>query len=178
MTTWQVDSAHTSAEFAVRHLMISTVKGHFTDITGTVAFDESDPSVVDVNITIQTASIDTRQPQRDDHLRSADFFDVAKYPTITFHGKRLDGDPSDAFALTGDLTIHGVTKPITLSVAAEGRGPDPFGGAERAGFSATGKLDRRDYGLVWNMATEAGGIAVGHDVKLTLDLELVKPKVA
>jgi polyisoprenoid-binding protein YceI len=171
-TRWNVDAAHSAIEFAVRHLMLSTVKGHFTDFSGTVTADESNPSSSQIEVTIQVASIDTRQPDRDGHLKSADFFDVEKYPTITFKGKRVSGDVKGDFTLTGDLTMHGATKEITLDVTHEGRGIDPWGN-DRAGFSAKGKLDRRDWGLTWNQPLQ-DGVAVGHEVKITLDVEIVK----
>jgi polyisoprenoid-binding protein YceI len=170
---WNIDPAHSNVEFSVRHLMISTVKGRFAEVVGSVVADESNLSSVTVDVTIQVASIDTRQPDRDAHLKSGDFFDVEKYPTITFKGTRITGDYTGDFQLHGNLTIHGVTKPIVLDVTAEGRGKDPWGG-ERIGFSAKGKIDRRDFGLTWNQALEAGGVAVGHDVKISLDLEVVK----
>jgi polyisoprenoid-binding protein YceI len=171
-TRWNVDAAHSAIEFAVRHLMLSTVKGHFTDFSGTVAADEANPSSSQIEVTIQVASINTRQPDRDAHLKSPDFFDAEKYPTITFKGKRVSGDIKGEFKLTGDLTMHGATKEVTLDVTAEGRGIDPWGN-DRAGFSAKGKLDRRDWGLTWNQPLQ-DGVAVGHEVKLTLDVEIVK----
>jgi polyisoprenoid-binding protein YceI len=170
---WNIDPAHSLVEFSVRHLMISSVKGRFSDISGFVIADESDLSGVQVNVTIKVASIDTRQPDRDTHLKSADFFDVEKYPDITFKGTHVKGDHLSEFELHGNLTMHGVTKPIVLEVTSEGRGKDPWGG-ERLGYSAKGKIDRRDFGLVWNQSLETGGVAIGHDVKISIDLELVK----
>ena len=170
---WNIDPAHSNVEFSVRHLMISTVKGRFSEFTGVVVADASDLSDFALDVTIQTASIDTRQPDRDTHLKSADFFDVAKYPTIVFKGSHITGDHMSEFELHGNLTMHGVTKPIYLEVTAEGQGKDPWGN-ERLGYSAKGKIDRRDFGLTWNQALEAGGVAVGHEVKISIDLELVK----
>jgi polyisoprenoid-binding protein YceI len=170
---WNIDAAHSHVEFAVRHLMISTVKGRFGDVSGYLIIDENDPSGVQVDVTIKVASIDTRQPDRDAHLRSPDFFDADKYPDITFKGSHVDGDDMTEFVLNGNLTMHGVTKPVALNVNEEGRGKDPWGN-ERVGYSATGKIDRRDFGLTWNQNLETGGIAVGHDVKISLDLELIK----
>jgi polyisoprenoid-binding protein YceI len=170
---WNIDPAHSNVEFSVRHLMISTVKGRFSDVSGSVIADESDLSGVKIDVTIKAASIDTRQPDRDAHLRSADFFDVEKYPDIVFKGSHIKGDHMSEFELHGSLTMHGVTKPIVLEVNAEGRGKDPWGG-ERLGYSAKGKIDRREFGLNWNQALETGGIAVGHEVKVSIDLELVK----
>src|ERR1700722_11033541 len=170
---WNIDPAHSHVEFSVRHLMISAVKGTFKDIAGTVVADESDLSAVSIDVTIQVASIDTRQPDRDTHLKSPDFFDAAKYPTITYKGTHIKGDHMSEFQLHGNLTMHGVTKPVALDVTAEGRGKDPWGN-ERIGYSASGKIDRRDFGLTWNQALETGGVAVGHEVKIHIDLEIVK----
>ena len=171
-TTWKIDPAHTSVEFSVKHMMIATVKGRFADLSGTVVVDEANPTGGRADITINAASIDTREAQRDTHLKSAEFFDVEKFSTITFRSTRLDGD-GQAFKMIGDLTIHGVTRPITLDVTHEGRGKDPWGG-ERVGYAATGKIKRSDYGLTWNAALETGGFLVGDDVKISLDIELVK----
>jgi len=175
--TWQIDSAHTDAAFAVKHLMISTVRGHFGAVSGTVTVDENDPKSAKVDVHIDTKSIDTRQGQRDEHLRSADFFDVANHPEIHFVSTRIEGDPRGEFKLTGDLTIRGTTRPITLDVTSEGSGDDPWGNL-RAGFSATGKLRRADFGLTWNQALEAGGVVVGDEVKITIDVEMTRAKEA
>lgn len=172
-TTWAVDPAHSNVEFSVRHLMISTVKGRFADVKGTVVTDELTPTRAVVDITIGVASIDTREAQRDAHLRSGDFFDAEQFPSLTFHGTRLDGAVNGAFKLAGDLTIRGVSREVVLDVTAEGRGKDPWGG-ERAGYSATTKIKRSEFGLTWNQLLETGGVAVGDDVKITLDLELIK----
>jgi polyisoprenoid-binding protein YceI len=173
VTTWKVDSAHTSVEFAVRHLMITTVKGRFADVSGIVKSDETDPAKGEVDIYINAASIDTREAQRDAHLRSADFFDVETYPTITFRSTRIDNAGGDRLTLIGDLTMHGVAKEVALAVKVEGRAKDPWGG-ERAGFSATGTVKRSDFGLTWNQLLETGGLAVGDEVKIALDVELIK----
>ncbi len=173
VTTWKIDPAHTQVEFAVKHMMITTVKGRFSDVTGEIQHNDAAtfPNSK-VTIEINVASIDTREPQRDQHLRSADFFDVDKYPKITFRSTKIDG-AVEGFKLTGDLTIHGVTRPLTLDVTYEGRGKDPWGG-ERIGFSGTGKIKRGDFGLTWNAALETGGFLVGDDVKLSVDIEAVK----
>jgi len=171
--TWTIDPTHATVEFAVRHLMISTVKGRFSDVSGVITTDESDPALTSLDVTIAAGSLDTRQADRDTHLRSADFLDVERFPTIRFEGRRLDGDLGTSFRVVGDLTIHGVTREVTLAVTSEGRGRDPFGPGERAGFSATTTIDRRDFGLTWNMALEAGGVAVGHDIKISIDVEVV-----
>jgi len=173
LTIWNIDPAHTHVAFAVRHLMISTVKGRFTDIKGTVKSHDADPARGEVDIEIGVASIDTREPQRDAHLRSADFFDAERFPEITYKSRRIDGVQGDRFKLVGDLTIHGVTREVTLDVTSEGRARDPWGG-ERAGFTATTKIKRGDFGLTWNQALETGGVLVGDEVKITLDVELVK----
>ena len=171
--TWQLDPAHTNIEFAVKHLMIATVRGRFGSAQGTVQVDETNPRAAQVDITIDAASVDTRQEQRDAHLRSPDFFDVARFPTIRFVSRRIEGDSQGEFQLIGDLTIRGVTKEVAVSVSNEGQGIDPWGN-NRAGFTASAKIDRRDFGLTWNQALETGGFAVGHEVKLTIDAELFR----
>jgi polyisoprenoid-binding protein YceI len=170
-TKWQIDQAHSNVEFAVRHLMISNVKGRFGDIAGAITLDPENPRSALVDVTLQTASIDTRQEQRDAHLRSADFLDVEKWPTITFRGKRVDGDTDSEFRLYGDLTIRDVTRPIVLDVTKEGEGADPWGN-QRTAFSATTKINRRDFGLTYNMALETGGVVVGEEIKISVDVEL------
>ena len=171
--TWQLDPAHTNIEFAVKHLMIATVRGRFGGVQGTVQVDESNPRTATVDVTIDAASVDTRQEQRDGHLRSPDFFDVAQFPTIRFVSRAIEGDPRAGFRVIGDLTIRGVTKEVTVNVSTEGQGVDPWGNL-RAGFTASAKIDRRDFGLTWNQALETGGFAVGHDVKLTIDAEFFR----
>jgi polyisoprenoid-binding protein YceI len=171
-TIWAVDPVHSSVEFAVRHLMITTVKGRFAEVQGDVVLDALDPAGSSANITIAVASIDTREPQRDAHLRSADFFEVDRYPTMTFRSTRVAGHSPEAFTLIGDLTIHGVTREVALDVTSEGRSKDPWGG-QRAGFSATTRIKRSDYGLTWNQLLETGGLAVSDEVKISLDVQLV-----
>ena len=173
VTIWTIDAAHTSVEFAVKHLMIATVKGRFGDVEGTLTVQGDDASTAKVEATIDTRSIDTRSEQRDTHLRSADFFDVEKHPKILFRSTKVERTGKSTLKLTGDITIRGVTKPISLDVTEEGRAKDPWGG-ERAVFSATGKLRRGDFGLTWNQALEAGGVLVGDDIKLAIDVEFVK----
>jgi polyisoprenoid-binding protein YceI len=173
-SSWRIDPAHSHVEFAVRHLMISSVKGAFGDVQGTVWVAESDPRTVLVDIAIQVASIDTRQEQRDAHLRSPDFFDAAKFPTITFRSRRIQGNPLEGdFHLTGDLTVRGITREVTLDASPEGRLTDPWG-EERAGFSAHAKIDRTDFGLTWNQALEAGGVLVGNEIKISIEVELIR----
>jgi polyisoprenoid-binding protein YceI len=171
-TTWKIDPVHSNVEFAVKHLMISTVKGSFTDVEGEIVIVDGDPARSSVTATLKAASIDTRTGQRDDHLRSADFLDAVNFPEITFKSTRISGDKSE-FKVVGDLTIRGVTRPVTLDVTNEGAGKDPWGG-DRVAFSGTTKLDRRDFGLTWNQAIEAGGVLVGNDVKVSIDVQAVK----
>lgn len=171
-TTWTIDPAHSSVEFAVRHLMITTVRGRFTGVKGTLVTDDRDPSKSAVDVVIDAATIDTREPQRDAHLRSADFFDVETFPTLTFRSTGLEGAPGDSFRLAGDLTIHGVTRPVVLDVQSEGRVKDAWGGL-RAGFTAATKIRRSEFGLTWNQLLEAGGVTVSDDVRISLDIQLV-----
>jgi polyisoprenoid-binding protein YceI len=169
--TWQIDPAHTNVEFAVKHLMISNVKGRFGDVNGTLSGRLEDPADFTLDVTIDTQSVDTRQAQRDAHLRSPDFFDVEKFPTIRFLGKSIKGDVTDEFKLVGDLTIRDVTREVTLDVTNEGSLTDPWGNA-RIGFSAKTRIDRKDFGLQWNQALEAGGFVVGDEIKISVDVEL------
>ena len=171
-TTWTIDPAHAEIGFAVRHLMIATVRGRFGAVSGTVTVDEENPHNSKLDVTVDVNSIDTRQEMRDNHLRSADFFDVENHPTMHFLSKRIEGDVHGEFRVVGDLTIRGITREVALTATLEGRTRDPWGN-ERAGFSATGKINRRDFGLNWNQALETGGVMVGDEVKLTIDVELV-----
>ena len=171
-TTWTIDNSHTLAEFSVRHLMISTVKGRFGEVSGKVVADDADPSRAQIEATINVASIDTREAQRDAHLRSADFFDAENFPTLTFRGTRVE-KAGDGLKVTGDLTIRGTTREVVLDVTSEGRVTDPWGG-QRAGYSAKTKIKRSDFGLTWNMALETGGVVVGDEIKIALEVELVK----
>ena len=169
-----IDAAHTNVEFAVKHMMISTVRGRFGDVKGTVEIPEIGEPKVDV--TIATASIDTRNEMRDTHLRSADFFEVEQYPEIRFTSTKAVRS-GDGWKLTGDLTIKSVTKPVTLVVTDEGAGVDPWGN-EKLGFSAVARFNRGDFGLTWNAALETGGVLVSDEVKLTIDAQLVKQQAA
>ena len=173
LTTWSIDPAHSHVEFAVKHLMISTVKGRFGVVRGTVRIDGADPGKGQAEIEIDADSIDTRETQRDAHLRSADFFDTGQFPKIVFRSTRISDIAGDRFKLVGDLTIHGVTREVALDVTAEGRGKDPWGG-ERAGFSATTTIKRSQFGLTWNQVLETGGFVVGDDIKISLDVQIVK----
>jgi polyisoprenoid-binding protein YceI len=175
-TTWQIDAAHTGVELAVKHMMFTTVRGRFKDVKGTVEVDEQDPAHSTVNVEIAAASLDTGVADRDGHLRSADFLDVESHPTVTFRSTRVEGsfrNAGDAFRITGALTIRGVTKEITLEGTFEGIGKDPWGGT-RAGARASAKIDRRDWGLVWNQALETGGILVANDVRIEIEVQAVK----
>lgn len=172
-STWNLDATHTSVGFSVKHLMISTVRGHFSDITGTVITGDSDLANAKVDVRIATGSVDTRAEQRDAHLRSADFFDAEAFPEITFTSKRVEKGGKADFRLVGDLTIRGITREIALDVADEGRGTDPWGGS-RAAFSLRGKLNRNDFGLTWNQALEAGGVLVSDEVKIEAEVQFVK----
>ena len=175
-TTWTVDAAHSTAEFSAKHMMITTVKGRIADVRGTITLDETAPDRSTVEVELDAASIDTRSEQRDGHLRSADFLNVEEFPTITFRSRRLEGatDREGAsFRVVGDLTIRGVTHEVVLDATYEGRGRDPWGG-ERVSFSATGKLDRRDFGLTWNAALETGGVLVSNDVRLAIEVQAVR----
>jgi polyisoprenoid-binding protein YceI len=172
-TTWSIDPAHSSVEFAVRHLMISNVKGRFSDVKGSLVGNEAGTAEASVEVSIGVQSIDTREAQRDAHLRSADFFDVDHFPEMTFRSTRAERLGEGRFPLAGALTIHGVTRDVVLDVTSEGRTTDPWGG-ERAGFAATTRIRRSDFGLTWNQILEAGGVVVGDEVKVSIDVELVK----
>jgi polyisoprenoid-binding protein YceI len=175
---WTIDPAHSAAHFSVRHLMISNVRGEFTKVTGTAVIDPVNTANSTVEVTIDANSINTREPQRDEHLRSADFFDVANHPTLTFRSTRIEAKGADELKLTGDLTIRGVTKEVTFDV--EGPTPaikDPWGNM-RAGITAATKINRKDFGVAFNALTETGGIMVGDEVKITLEAELIQQTAA
>lgn len=169
---WKLDPAHTHVEFAVRHLMISRVKGEFTDVEGSVRVQGDDISTAKLSVSIDADSIDTRVEQRDEHLRSPDFLDVESFPKLTFESTSVERVDDEHLKVTGDLTIRDVTREVVLDVTERGRATDPWGG-ERAGFGATTTIDRTDFGLTWNQALETGGVLVGDEVKITLDAELV-----
>ena len=175
-TRWEIDPAHTTVEFAAKHMMIATIKGYFSEMSGTIEADETHPDQSTVEATIDAASIDTRTEQRDTHLSSVDFLDVENYPIITFRSKRVEGasgKSGDEFKVIGDLTIHGTTREVTLDVINEGKIRD-LDGKERAGFSATTMVDRRDFGLTWNQALEAGGVLVGNEISISIEAEAVE----
>jgi polyisoprenoid-binding protein YceI len=175
MTTnnWNLDTVHSGINFTVRHMVVSKVRGRFAKFTGTVALDESDITRSSVEATIDVSSIDTGTAQRDDHLRSADFFDVERFPEIRFLSTRIEKVSGDRYRLTGELTIHGVTRSIALETEYGGRGKDPWGN-ERVGFTAKGAIDRKDFGLVWNQALETGGVLVSDRVELELEVQAVR----
>ena len=172
ITIWNIDPAHSNAQFSVRHMMISNVKGEFTKVSGQVRFDPGKPETLSAEAAIDVSTINTREHDRDNHLKSPDFFHVEEFPTITFKSKRAEKS-SDGVKLTGDLTIHGVTRQVTLNV--EGPTPptkDPWGNT-RVGASAATKINRKDFGLTWNQALETGGVLVGDEIKITIDVELL-----
>jgi polyisoprenoid-binding protein YceI len=175
---WKIDPPHSSAQFAVRHLTISTVRGAFTKVGGTVQLDDQDITKSSVEVTIDAASVDTRVPDRDEDLRSDRFFEVAKYPTITFKSKKVEQVAVGKFKITGDLTIHGTTKEVVLDVdgpTAPVRDPK---GNQRAAISATTKINRQDYGVKFNAKMDNGGLVVGDEVSITIDVEMVKSAAA
>jgi polyisoprenoid-binding protein YceI len=174
--TYKIDPAHSGATFAIRHLMISNVRGQFGNITGTVEYDPQNLAATKVAASIDVSTVDTRQPKRDAHLKTADFFDVEKFPTMTFVSKRLMPAAPGKLKLLGDLTLHGVTREIALDV----EGPTPemkdSRGVVRMGASATGKLNRKDFGMNYQQPLDAGGVALGEEVSITIDLELIRAK--
>lgn len=174
--TWNIDPDHSSIGFKIRHLMVSNVKGHFDKYSGVVDIDDKDITKSKAEVSIDTASINTNVQKRDDHLRSADFFDVATYPTMKFVLKKVAVTGKDKLKVTGDLTLHGITREVILDV--EGPTPeikDPWGNIRR-GAVATTKINRKDFGVVWNKALEAGGVVVGDEVNITLEVEMIKAK--
>lgn len=173
-TTWNLDSVHSIAEFKVKHMMISNVKGQFTGISGTLLLDGEDITNSRIEASIDASSVNTRDAQRDAHLKNADFFDVEKFPTLTFQSTGVKRSGDDELAVTGKLTLHGITREVVFKVEGPtAAGKDPWGNT-RIGLSAVTKINRKDFGLTWNAALEAGGVLVGEDVTITLDVEFVK----
>ena len=173
-TTWTIDPDHSNVGFKVRHLMVSNVKGNFDKHTGTVEINDKDITKSKVEVSIDTNSVNTNVQKRDEHLRSADFFDVAKYPTMTFVSKKVAKAGKDKLKVTGDLTLHGVTKSVVLDVEGPTKeSKDPWGNF-RKGATATTKINRKDFGLVWNAALETGGVAVGEEITIVLEIEMIK----
>jgi polyisoprenoid-binding protein YceI len=174
---WNIDGSHSTAEFTVRHLMITNVRGRFGKVAGTIDYDPAKPEASSITASIDTTSIDTREDKRDAHLKSADFFDVEKYPTLEFKSKKV-AKSGDGFTATGDLTMHGVTKEVTLEVnEISAATKDPWGN-QRIGASAHTKINRKDWGLGWNQLLEAGGVAVGENVKISLEISMVAAPTA
>lgn len=173
-STWTVDPAHSSAEFSVKHMMVTNVKGSFNIKDGTVNLDDKDITKSTVEATLDAASVNTANAKRDEHLRAPDFFDTTKFPTITFKSKKVEKAGEGKLKVSGDLTMHGVTKPVVLDVTGPTKeSKDPWGNT-RTGVEATTKLNRKDFGLTYNTALETGGVAVGEEVSVTLDLSLTK----
>lgn len=173
-SVWEIDPAHSSTLFAVRHLMVSTVRGEFGKVIGTVTLDENDPTKSSIEATIDTTSINTRNAKRDEHLKGPDFFEVEKYPTITFQSKKIEAVGEGTFKVTGDLTMHGVTKEVVLDVeGATTPVKDPMG-RMKLGGGATTTLNRKDFGIVYNRTLETGGILIGEEVEVTIDVELTR----
>jgi len=174
MSTYQIDPAHSTAQFVARHMMITNVRGAFSNVKGTIGWDAGNPGSSSIEAVIDATTIQTQEAARDAHLKSADFLDVEKYPTITFRSTSVESAAEDELNVKGDLTIHGVTKPVVLKVegpTAEGK--DPWGNA-RIGASATTKIKRSEFGLTWNAALETGGILVGDDLRIELEVSLIK----
>jgi polyisoprenoid-binding protein YceI len=172
MATWKLDTAHTVAAFSARHMMVTTVRGTLGTISGTIEFDPANPAASSIEATIDTAGLSSGMADRDNHLRSADFLDVANYPTITFKSTRVEPKDDKTAKVYGDLTIRGITHPVVVDAEYIGQIVSPFGDT-RVGFSGTTKINREDWGLTWNVAIEAGGMLVGKDVKIELDAEAI-----
>jgi len=174
VTTWKLDPAHSVAEFKVKHMMISNVKGTFTGLSGTLQLDETDRTHSTVEALIEVGTINTGDAQRDGHLKSADFFDAEKFPAITFKSTNIDSTGGPDYEVTGDFTLRGVTKPVVFKVEdVSTPSKDPWGN-QRIGLSATTKINRKDFGLGWNAALETGGVLVGEDVTITLEVQFIK----
>jgi polyisoprenoid-binding protein YceI len=171
--SWQIDPAHSQIQFSVRHMMISNVRGRFENFTGAIEFEEKDPTRSLVEVQIETASINTRETQRDSHLKSPDFLNAEKYPYLSFKSKRVEKIDDSHGRVIGDLTIRDVTKEVALDVEYAGQAKSPWGTVS-AGFSATAKINRKDWGLTYNQVLETGGVMVGDVVNITIDLEIVK----
>lgn len=173
MAQWKIDPAHSSAEFTVKHMMITTVRGNFSGIEGVISFDMDNPAAASVEATIPADTIDTGVEDRNNHLKSPDFFDVATYPTLSFKSLDLKLHDDKSGTLTGQLTMQGVTQKVTLDVAYIGESSNPMTGDRTVGFEASTKLNREDFGLTWNVALESGGVLVSKDVKVSLDIQAV-----
>ena len=174
-STWTIDPAHSSAEFAVKHLMVSTFKGNFRSLEGTVHLDEDNPASSSVVASVDVASVDTQNPERDAHLRSDDFFNADLYPKMTFRSTRVEQVGEKNWKVIGDLTIRDVTKEVVLDTEYEGRIVDPWS-SERIGFAARTELSRKEFGVRWNTLLESGGVVVGDKVRIGLNIEIVRPQ--
>lgn len=174
VSKWTLDSVHSTVDFSVRHMMVSRVRGNFNDFSAEIEADPNDLTTATLNFTIDVASIDTRNDDRDNHLRSADFFDVENHPEFTFKSTSIEKKSDNEYAVTGDFSMHGVTQQETFNVTSEGVAKDPMSGAEKAGFSVEGTLKRSEYGLNWNAALETGGVLVSDDVKISLNIQVAK----
>jgi polyisoprenoid-binding protein YceI len=172
-TAWTLDPAHTHVEFAVRHLMIATVKGKFTGLDGSVTMEAERPETAHVEVRIDAGSISTGNEQRDGHLRSPDFLSADQFPALAFRSTKVERVGDDAFRLTGELTIKDVTRPVELRVERQGVAKDPWGNY-RAGFTATGRINRSEFGITWNQAIETGGVLVGDEVRISIEAELIR----
>ncbi len=175
---YEIDPAHSSLQFSVRHLMMSNVRGAFSGVHGVLNYDPQNPSASTVEASVDVNTVNTHDAQRDAHLKTPEFFDTAEFPTITFRSTKVEKKGDGEFQVTGDLTLHGVTKPVTLNVEEVSEEGKDLWGNTRIGASAKTKIKRSDFGLTWNAALEAGGVVVGDDVKLDFELEFVKAKVA
>jgi len=175
-STWEIDAAHSAAQFSVRHMMVSNVRGEFGKVTGTVNLDDKDITKSTVDVTIDVSSINTREAKRDEHLKGPDFFDAAKFPIITFKSRKVESAGQGKLKVTGDLTLHGVTKSVVLHVEGPSSEVKDFMGNWKRGASAMTKLSRKDFGLQWNKVLETGGVAVGDEVNVIIDVELNKKK--
>lgn len=173
MTTWNIDTSHSGVHFTVRHMVVSKVRGAFDRWQGVVQFDEQNPAASKVSVRIEAASIDTREEKRDAHLRSPDFFDVEKYPELTFESTNVEKLDDEKYRVTGNLTIRGITKEVVLDAEYLGGGKDPWGN-QRIGFQAQTSIQRKDFGLSWNQVLEAGGVLVGEKIEIALDVQAVK----
>ena len=174
VTTWNIDPAHSAAEFKVKHMMISNVKGKFHGISGMLTFNENDPRHSRIEATIPVASLMTGEEQRDGHLKSSDFLDAEKFPTMTFKSTEVDRTGPGEYAVVGELTLHGVSRNVSFAVEDfSAPGKDPYGNV-RIGLTATARVNRKDFGLTWNAALETGGVLVGDDVQITLDVQFIK----
>ncbi|PZM85899.1 MAG: protein yceI precursor [Candidatus Melainabacteria bacterium] len=173
--TWTIDPMHTAANFSIKHMMISTVRGGFGKVSGTVEYDGKNLAKAKVDATIDASSINTNEAKRDEHLRGKDFFDTEKFPNITFKSTAIKPKGKGKFAMTGDLTMHGVTKPVTLDVDGPSQAIKDKQGNHKVGFSASGTIKRKDFGITYNSVLDGGGVALGEEVPITLDVEMSKP---